>query len=133
MNLSSELKISHGHVEQLNEWICFFQSVKEKNEHEPTMSSTQISISEDQTTKRDKKWKNNQLEIRELHATAILCQIKKEKSTLLVECEKHIREYKVVEERVSELERTIHIQQPEKISLMNNLSSEMIFKKDLKV
>lgn len=145
MNLSSELKNLHGHVEHLNEQLCLFQSVKEKNEHELTACSTQITnLGEEvcllkaerndlktKLQKETEKWKNSQVEIGELRG--ILCQVENKNIALSVECEKRIREYKAVEERVSELERTIHIQQTENFSLMNNLSSEMIFKKELKV
>jgi chromosome segregation ATPase len=145
MNLSSELMNSLEHVGHLNKQLFFFQSEKEKNEHELTACSTQISNLEkevfllqaegdDLKTKlqeETEKWKNSEVEIGELHG--ILCQMENKNTALSDECEKHIREYKAVEERVSELERTIHIKQTENFSLLNNLSSEMIFNKELKV
>lgn len=145
MNLSSELTNSLEHVEHLNEQLCFSQSEKEKNEHEIRARSTQISNLEkevcllqadgnDLRTKlqeETEKWKNCQVEIGELHG--ILCEMENKNTALSDECEKHIREYKAVEERVSELERTIHIKETEMFSLLNNLSSEMIFNKELKI
>ncbi len=52
----------------------------------------------------------------------MLCEMENKNTALSDECEKRIREYKAVDERVSELERTIHIKQTENFSLLNNLS-----------
>ncbi|KAH9290621.1 hypothetical protein KI387_034738, partial [Taxus chinensis] len=145
LDLKGELENTLGHVGHLNGQLQFSQSEKERAEYEITACRSQISDLEKQVcflqadgddlrTKMQEKTENQQkaqVEVGRLQQ--LLDQMEERNTALSNECQKYIGEFIVVEERATELEREIHKQKLENISLVDNLSLEMKFNKELKV
>lgn len=145
LELEEKLKNTLGNVEHLCEQLHVFQSEKEKAECDITACHSQISDLEKQVCllqadgkdlrtklqEESEKEKKSQIEIGKLKQ--LLDQMEERNTVISDECQKHIGEFMAVEGRMTKVEREMHIQKMENVSLVDSLSLEVKFNKELKL
>lgn len=145
LELEENLKNTLGNVEHLRELLQVFQGEKEKADSDITACHSQISYLKKQVSKLEadgkdlrtqiqqetEKREKSQIETGKLKQ--LLDQMEKKNTSLSDECQKHIQEFTAVEDRLAKAEREIHVQNVENVSLVDNLSLEVKFNKELKL
>ncbi|XP_057821293.2 protein NETWORKED 1D [Cryptomeria japonica] len=145
LELEEKLKNLLGNVEHLREQLHVFQSEKEKADCDITACHSQISNLEKQvsllqadgndlrTKIQEETGKQEKIQIEMGKLKQLLDQMEERNTALSDECQKHIGEFMAVEERMTKVERELHVQNMENVSLVDNLSLKVKFNKELKL
>lgn len=145
LELEEKLKNTLGNVEHLRQQLHVFQGEKEKADCDITACHSQISNLEKQVSllqadgkdlrtkiqEEAEKQEKSQIEMGKLKQ--LLDQMEERNTAVSDECQKHIGEFMAVEERMTKVERELHIQNMENVSLADNLSLKVKFNKELKL